>query len=152
MKKEIFNTLTKWHQEQKSLLGTKQAVRARALPLFTLPSAVENKEQAIKALSQVLEEKISPSDVFMGAPINRYPTDLPLGCGFMYKVPNLGWILIWLKDKNILFLDKAFFDAELIPQNHPFVRESLSHGDELKRMTIIAVIMVILILISLLFV
>lgn len=114
MKKEFFDVISNWHQEQKKLLIANKTTRAEVLNLGNLSAIVETKEDVANSLSEFLNEDISPINISWGIPLTHFPCQnkLKVGCGFVYTLPNLGWILIWHGEDKVMFLDKNLFRIE----------------------------------------
>ncbi len=114
MKKEIFDAISSWHQEQKKLLNGSQKVVSKVLTLAEYHHNISDENDAAQALSEILDDKIETSMIFWGVPYSqRTPcTELKISSGFAYLVPNLGWIIIWKDDNKIFFLDKNLFKME----------------------------------------
>lgn len=114
MKKEIFDAISSWHQEQKKLLNNSQKVVSRVLKLAEYRQNISDENDVAQALSEILDDKIETSMIFWGVPYSQCTpcTELKISSGFVYPVPNLGWILIWKDDNKIFFLDKNLFKME----------------------------------------
>lgn len=114
MKKEIFDILSSWHQEQKALLISNKEVISSPLELVTLSENISDEKQAAEAISCVLGDEIKSNNFFWGVPysLHRPSCDFKLSSGYMYYVERLGWILIWKYHNQILFLDKNLFGVE----------------------------------------
>lgn len=114
MKKEIFDAISSWHQEQKKLLNGSQKVVSRVLKLAEYHHNISDENDAAQALSEILGDKIETSMIFWGVPYSQCTPcpELKISSGFVYPVPNLGWILIWKDDNKIFFLDKNLFKME----------------------------------------
>ena len=114
MKKEIFDVISSWHQEQKKQLKEQVPIVSATLVLDTLSTPVSDIEQVTQALSEKLGDNIQSDMVFWGVPYSLHTPcpDLKISSGYAYWVANLGWILIWKNDTKILFLDKNLFGME----------------------------------------
>lgn len=115
MKKEIFDAIMSWHQEQKTLLNSStDKVTSFPLELVTLSESITDEKQAREALSCFLEEEINPEKFFWGVPYSlcQPSCDFKLSSGYVCRVENLGWLLIWKYGNKILFLDKNLFGME----------------------------------------
>lgn len=114
MKKEIFDTISLWHQEQKKKLAEEIPIVSSVLLLDTLSSTVSGVEQVEQVLSEKLGDDIQPSMIFWGVPYSLHAPcpDLKISSGYAYWIANLGWILIWKNDNKIFFLDKNLFGME----------------------------------------
>ena len=113
MKKELFDAISSWHQEQKKALEKDANCLAQPLMIKQFSSNIDDEEQALSALSETLGYTIRLEKLIWGIPNGRKrPSSLEFNCGYLYKAPNLGWFLIWKYDNKIQFLDKNLFEVE----------------------------------------
>lgn len=139
MKKEIFDVISRWHQEHKRLLALKKVFEAKAFYLQSMAEPANSKEDVAFGLSKILDEDISPQAIKWGAPSTHFPckSELEVGCGYIYPIQNLGWILVWQGKKEVMFLDKNLFDIELCKPD-----KIISRTEMMVRRIIIAIIII----------
>lgn len=150
MKKETFDVLTTWHQEQKKRLCSGQEVISSPLELVTLSENVADEKQAKEALSCLLASEINLKNFFYGVPYSLCipNSDFKLSPGYVYLIENLGWIFIWKYHNKIMFFDKNLFGMEKIFsfQTKADARQKLIYDIKIR-----ALIILILLLLTLIF-